>query len=83
MANENAISLGAKTARNWFLKKKLDPTVLDYMYYGITIAQHHMFYSHTWAAAMLVDNAKPLPALMVQSGLHDLDDLHPSGSREH
>ena len=65
MANENAISLGARTARNWWLKKKLDPTVLEYMYYGITIAQLHMFYSHTWAAAMLVDNAKPLPALMV------------------
>jgi len=65
MANENAIALGAKTARNWFLKKNLDPTVLEYMYYGITIAQLHMFYSHAWAAAMLVDNQKPLPALMV------------------
>jgi acetyl-CoA acetyltransferase len=65
MANDNAIQLGAKTARNWFLSRKLDPTVLDYMYYGTTISQHYMFYSHTWAAAMLVDNAKPLPALMV------------------
>jgi acetyl-CoA acetyltransferase family protein len=65
MANENAIELAAKTARKWFLSRKLDPTVLEYLYYGITIAQHHMFYSHTWAAAMLVDNAKPLPALMV------------------
>jgi len=65
MANENAIVLGARTARNWMLKKGYDPMVLDYMYYGITIAQHHMFYSHTWAAAMLVDNVKPLPALMV------------------
>jgi acetyl-CoA acetyltransferase len=65
MATENAIVLGAKTARNWMLEKNFDPTILDYMYYGITIAQHHMFYSHTWAAAMLVDNAKDLPALMV------------------
>jgi acetyl-CoA acetyltransferase len=65
MATENAIVLGAKTARNWMLTKDFDPTMLDYMYYGITIAQHHMFYSHTWAAAMLVDNAKDLPALMV------------------
>ncbi|MFO7714582.1 thiolase family protein [Desulfosarcina sp.] len=65
LANENAISLGAKTARRWFLASDLDPTVLDYMYYGITIAQHHMFYSHTWASALLVDNQKPLPALMV------------------
>ncbi|RJR47493.1 MAG: thiolase family protein [Desulfobacteraceae bacterium] len=65
MANENAISLAAKTARNWFLSRKLDPTVLEYLYFGITIAQYHLFYSHTWAAAMLVDNAKPLPALMI------------------
>jgi len=65
MANENPIPLSAKTARNWFLHRKLDPTVLDYLYFGITIAQHRLFYSHTWAAAMLVDNAKPLPALMV------------------
>lgn len=65
MANENSIELAAKTARKWFLSRKLDPTVLEYMYFGITIAQHHLFYSHTWAAAMLVDNAKPLPALMI------------------
>jgi acetyl-CoA acetyltransferase len=65
MANENAIVLGARTARSWMLKKGYDPMILDYLYYGITIAQHHMFYSHTWAAAMLVDNVKPLPGLMV------------------
>jgi acetyl-CoA acetyltransferase family protein len=64
-SNENAIELGATTAKNWFEKKDLDPTMIDYVYYGITVAQHHMFYSHTWAAAMLVDNKKPLPALMV------------------
>ncbi len=65
MANENGIVLGANTARNWMLASKLDPTVLDYLYYGITISQLHMFYSHTWAAAMLVDNEKELPALMI------------------
>ena len=65
MANENAIELGANTARKWMLANKLDPTVLDYMYFGITISQLHLFYSHTWAAAMLVDNEKALPALMV------------------
>jgi hypothetical protein len=53
MANENAIILGARTARNWMLKKGYDPTVLDYLYYGITIAQHWMFYSHVWAAPRL------------------------------
>jgi len=65
MANENSIVLGATTAKRWLTKSNFDPTILDYMYLGITIAQHHFFYSHTWAAAMLVDGAKDLPALMV------------------
>jgi len=63
--NENAIVLGAKTARSWFLKKEIDPTILDYLYLGMTVAQHRIFYSHNWAAAMLVDNQKPLPGLFV------------------
>lgn len=65
MANENAIVLGATTARKWLLANDFDPKVFDYMYYGVTIAQHHLFYSHAWAAGMLVDNQKPLAALMV------------------
>jgi acetyl-CoA acetyltransferase family protein len=65
MQHENAIELGAKTARNWFLHRKIDPTIVDYLYFGITIHQHHLFYSHNWAAAMLVDNQKNLPGLMI------------------
>jgi acetyl-CoA acetyltransferase family protein len=65
MANENAIELGAKTARRWFLNRDVDPTVVDYVYYGITVAQPYMFHSHNWAAAMLVDGKKNLPGLMV------------------
>jgi acetyl-CoA acetyltransferase family protein len=65
MANENAIELGAKTARKWFLSRDLDPTVIEYLYYGITVSQHYMFHSHNWAAAMLVDGKKNLPGLMV------------------
>lgn len=65
MANENSIKLGATTAHRWLTEKNVDPTIFDYMYFGITIAQHHLFYSHTWAAGMLVDGAKDLPALMV------------------
>ena len=65
LANENAIVLGATTANRWFKKRKIDPTVIDYLYFGITIAQHRMFYSHTWAAAMLVDGAKDIPGLMI------------------
>jgi acetyl-CoA acetyltransferase family protein len=65
MANENAIELGAKTARSWFSSRDLDPTVVEYLYYGITVSQHYMFHSHNWAAAMLVDGKKNLPGLMV------------------
>jgi acetyl-CoA acetyltransferase len=65
LANENAIVLGATTANRWLKKKKMDPTGIDYLYYGVTIAQHHLFYSHTWAAAMLCEGAKDIPALMI------------------
>ncbi len=66
MQNENAIELGARTARRWFLeKKKIDPTIIDYLYFGITIHQLHLFYSHNWAAGMLVENQKGLPGLLV------------------
>jgi len=65
MANENSIKLGATTAQRWLKKNNLDPMILDYMYLGITIAQHHLFYSHTWASGMLVNGQKDLPALMI------------------
>jgi acetyl-CoA acetyltransferase family protein len=65
MANENSIKLGATTAHRWLKKNNFDPLILDYMYFGITVAQHRLFYSHTWASAMLVDGQKDLPALMI------------------
>ena len=65
MANDNAIVLGATTAKRWFASRDLDPSVIDYVYYGITIAQRHTFYSHNWAAAMIMDGRKDVPGLMV------------------
>jgi acetyl-CoA acetyltransferase len=66
MQNENSIELGAKTARKWFLeKRKIDPTIIDYLYFGITVHQPHLFHSHNWAAGMLVDNRKGLPGLFI------------------
>jgi len=66
LQNENAIELGGKTARNWFLqKKKIDPTIIDYVYFGITIPQHHLFYGHTWSTATLLDDQKHVPALFI------------------
>lgn len=63
---ENSIELGAKTARSWFQKKDIDPTILDYLYFGNTVGQLHSFHAHNWAAAMLVDNQKFLPGLFVR-----------------
>lgn len=66
MQNENAVELGGKTARNWFLqKKKIDPTIIDYVYFGITIPQHHVFYGHTWGTATLLDDKRYVPALLI------------------
>ncbi len=45
-------------------RKKLDPTIIDYLYFGITIAQHHFFYGHTWSGAILTDDQKHLPGLL-------------------
>lgn len=66
MQNENSIELGAQTARRWFLeKKKLDPTAIDYLYFGITVAQHHLFFGHTWSGAILTDDKKYVPGLLI------------------
>ena len=66
MQNDNAVSLAANTARRWFLeRKKLDPTIIDYMYFGCTVAQNHWFIAHNWAAAILTDDKKYVPALFV------------------
>ena len=66
LQNENSIELGGKTARKWLLeKKKIDPAIFDYLYFGITITQPHLFYSHNWAAGIITDNKKNLPAIMV------------------
>jgi acetyl-CoA acetyltransferase family protein len=66
LQHENAIELGGKTARNWFLqKKKIDPAIIDYVYFGITISQHHLFYGHTWAAATLTDDQKYMPTVFI------------------
>lgn len=66
MQYDNAVSLGANTARRWFLeKKKVDPTVIDYMYFGATVAQNHWFCAHNWASAIITDDKKFVPALFV------------------
>ncbi len=66
MQNDNAVSLAATTARRWFLeKKKLDPTIIDYLFLGSTVAQNHWFCGHNWAAAILTDDQKFVPGLFI------------------
>jgi acetyl-CoA acetyltransferase family protein len=66
MQYDNAVSLAANTARRWFLEKRnIDPTVIDYLYFGTTVAQNHWFCAHNWAGAMLTDDKKFVPGLFV------------------
>ncbi|MFA6507045.1 MAG: thiolase family protein [Treponemataceae bacterium] len=53
LQNENSIVLGAMTSKRWFESKKIDPKEFDYLYFGITVAQHRVFYGSTWAAVMM------------------------------
>lgn len=63
--HENSIVLGAKTANRWLKSKDIPFDLFTALYYGTTIGQPGMFYSHNWAAAMMVENKVPLPAMMV------------------
>jgi acetyl-CoA acetyltransferase len=66
MQYDNAVSLGAATARRWFLEKRnIDPTVIDYLFFGATVAQNHWFCAHNWAGAILTDDKKFVPGLFV------------------
>jgi acetyl-CoA C-acetyltransferase len=53
LANENSIVLGSATAGRWLESKAWDPKMLDYLYLGVTIGQHYIFYGSTWAAHMM------------------------------
>ncbi len=62
MQHDNAVFLGPNTARRWFLeKRKLDPAIIDYLYFGTTVAQHHWFFSHQMAGAIITDDKKFVP----------------------
>jgi acetyl-CoA acetyltransferase len=65
MQYDNAITLGANTARRWFLGKKIDPTIIDYLFFGTTVAQHHWFFAHQWSGSMLTDDKKYVPGLFI------------------
>lgn len=63
LATENAIVLGANTAKRWLAEKGWDPKNLDYLILGITIGQPAIFYGGPWASAMV--GAEGVPGVTV------------------
>lgn len=65
LKQENSVELAAATSRRWFEEKKIDPTILDFLYFGITVAQPLSFYGHAYAAAVILERRKNIPALQI------------------
>ncbi len=63
LANANAITLGAETAKRWMAARSWDPRMLDYLILGITIGQPKVFYGGPWAAALI--GAADIPGTIV------------------
>ena len=63
MQLDNAIELGAKTSKRWFESRGLDQKELDYLYLGITIGQHRVFFGATWAAFLM--GAPDIPGMTI------------------
>ena len=63
LQNENAIELGAATAKRWLAHKNFDPAMIEYVIFGKTIGQLHTFYASPWAAAML--GAEKVPGIHI------------------
>lgn len=63
LQNDNAIELGAKTSKRWFESRKLDQKELDFLYLGITVGQHRVFFGATWAAYVM--GAPDIPGMTV------------------
>lgn len=64
LATENSIVLGSETSKRWLAEKNWDPKMFDYLFLGITIGQHYVFYGSTWAAALMGATGIPGVTLM-------------------
>ncbi|WP_302140537.1 thiolase family protein [Halomonas alkalicola] len=53
LANINSIELGAATSKRWFASRGIDPSIIDYLYLGVSVGQKSIFYGAPWAAAMM------------------------------
>jgi len=54
LQHENSIELGARTSKRWFESRGWDPNKeLDFVYFGITVGQKHVFFGYSWAATLM------------------------------
>ena len=53
LQNERPVELAGATAKKWLAQKKFDPKMFEYLFLGVTIAHHRMFYAAPWAAALI------------------------------
>ncbi len=53
LQNEHSVELGAATAKRWLGARGLDPKMFDYLFLGVSVAHHRMFYAAPWAAALM------------------------------
>jgi len=63
MQHDNSIELGAKTSKRWFAEKGIDPKEFEYLYLGITVGQHRVFFGSTWAAYLM--GAPDIPGMTI------------------
>lgn len=63
MANENALTLGAKTSKRWLGEKEWDPKIFNYLILGMTIGQPQWFFGSMWAAALI--GADGIPGMTI------------------
>ncbi|HHU29284.1 MAG TPA: thiolase family protein [Firmicutes bacterium] len=63
MQQDNSIELGAKTSKRWFAEKGIDPKEFEYLYLGITVGQHRVFFGSTWAAYLM--GAPDIPGMTI------------------
>ncbi len=63
LAGENAITLGAATARRWLESRQWDGGMFDYVILGVTVGQPKLFYGGPWSAALI--GAENTPGLLI------------------
>lgn len=63
LKSENPVVLGAATARRWVVEKDIPYQEFDFMYYGQTVYSQKTFFGHAYAAAVVMNREKEIPAI--------------------